>query len=49
LLLDDAALEFHGEGQAAAVEGEVVGEEREALDGFVLGEVGGEAGDFFFD
>src|SRR6266849_694638 len=49
LLLDYAALEFHGEGEAAAVEGEIVGEECEALDGFVLGEMGGEAGDFFFD
>ena len=49
LLFDYAALEFHGEGEAAAVEGEIVGEEGEAFDGFVGGEVGGEAGDFPFD
>ena len=49
LLFDYAAFEFHGEGEGAAVEGEVVGEKGEALDGFVLGEVRGEAGDFVFD
>ena len=36
LLFDYAALEFHGEGQAAGVEGEIVGEKGKALDGFVL-------------
>ena len=49
LLLDYAAFEFHGEGEAAAVEGEIAGEKGESLDGFVLGEVGGEACYFFFD
>src|SRR5579859_747649 len=49
LLFDYTALEFHGEGETAAVEGEIVGEEGEALDGFVLGEVGGQARDFFLD
>ncbi len=49
LLFDYAAFEFHGEGEGAAVEGEIVGEKGEALDGLVLGEVRGEAGDFVFD
>jgi len=48
-LFDYTALEFHGEGEAAAVEGEIVGEKGEALDGFVGGEMSGEAGDFLFD
>src|SRR6201999_3039915 len=46
---DDAAFEFHGEGEAAVVEGEIFGEKSEAFDGFPLGEMGGEAGDFVFD
>ena len=49
LLLDDAALEFEGEGKAAVVEGEIFGEQREALDGFVLREMDGETPDFRVD
>ena len=49
LLFDDAAFELHGEGEAAVGEGEILGEEGEPLDGFVLGEVRGEAGDFLFN
>src|SRR5580698_6369550 len=48
-LFDDAAFEFHGEGEAAIVEGEVVGEKSETLDGLPLGEMRCEAGDFVFD
>ena len=49
LLFDDSAFEFHREGEGTVVEGEIVGEQGEALDGFVLGEVSGQAGDFVFD
>jgi len=49
LLFDHAAFELHGESEAAAIEGEVVGKERETLDGFVGGEVSGETVDFLFD
>src|ERR1700723_4791288 len=40
LLFDYAASQLERERKAAVVEGEVFGEEGEALDGFVLGEVG---------
>ena len=46
LLLDDPALELEGEGEAAVIESEIIGEKSEALDGFVLGEIGREAPDF---
>jgi hypothetical protein len=43
LLFDDAALELHGEGQRAVVEGEVAWEQRKAFDRFELSQMGGEA------
>jgi len=49
VLLDDAALQFQGEGQAAVVEGEIFWQESEALDGFPLRHVSGEALYFRFD
>ena len=49
LLLDDAALEFHSEGESATGEGEIVGEQGETLDGFVLSELAGETLDFTLD
>jgi len=48
-LFDDAALELHGERQTAVIVGEVFGQQGEALDGFPLREVSGEAGYFVFD
>ncbi len=49
LVFDDAALELEGEGEAAVVKSEIIGEKSEALDGFVLGEIGREAPDFGID
>src|SRR6267378_1782112 len=49
LLLDDAALELEGEGEAAIVERKIFGEKSEALDGLVLREMDGEALNFRFD
>jgi hypothetical protein len=43
LLLDNAALEFESEGEAAVVESKIFGKKSEALDGFVLREMHGEA------
>ena len=48
-LFDDAALDLESESKAAVVESEVLGEESEALDGFVLGEMRGKALDFRVD
>ena len=42
-LFDDAAFELEGEGEAAVVEGEILRENSEAFDGFVLREMDGEA------
>ena len=42
VLFDDAALELEGKGEAAVVEGEILGENSKALDGFVLREMDGE-------
>ena len=42
LLFDNAALDLKGEGEAAVVEGEILGENSKALDGFVLREMDGE-------
>lgn len=49
LLLDDAALELEGEGEATVVERKIFGEKSEALDGFVLREMNGEALDLGVD
>jgi hypothetical protein len=49
LLLDNPALEFEGEGEAAVVEGEILREESEAFDGFVLREMDGETLDLGVD
>src|SRR5215510_2448586 len=48
-LLHDAAFEFERESEAAIVEREVFGEQREALDRFVLRKVRSEAPDFSFN
>src|SRR5467141_2368141 len=49
LLLDDAALELEGEGEAPVIESEIFGEKSEAFDGFVLREMNGEALDLGVD
>src|SRR5712692_2366159 len=49
LLLDDAAFELEGESEAAVGEAKILGEQRKALDGFVLREIGGEALDLGAD
>src|SRR5260370_18750061 len=49
LLLDNAALEFEGEGEAAVVESKIFGEKSEAFDGFVLRELDGETLDLGVD
>src|SRR6266404_5368035 len=49
LLFDDAALELEGEGEAAVIESKIFGEKSEALDGFVLREMDGEALDLGVD
>src|SRR5262249_46789065 len=49
LLFYNAALELHRERQRAVVEGEIVGQERETLDGLVLREMRSKARDFRFD
>ena len=49
LLLDDAALELEGEGEAAVVERKIFGEKSEALYGFVLREMNGETFDLGVD
>jgi hypothetical protein len=49
LLLDNAALELEGEGEAAIVESKILGEKSEAFDGFVLREMDGETLDLGVD
>src|SRR5438876_11767130 len=46
LMFDDAAFELHCEGERAVIKREVVGEDGEALDGFVLRKMDGKALDF---
>jgi len=49
LLFDNAALELEGESEAAVVKSKILGEKREALDGFVLREMDGEPLDLGID
>jgi hypothetical protein len=46
LMLNDAAFELHGEGERAIIEREIVCEDSESLDGFVLREMNGQALNF---
>ena len=49
VLFDDAAFEFQRKGEAAIVESEVFWKQGEALDGFILSEMNGEALHFGVD
>src|SRR6266849_3360414 len=48
-LFDNAALEFEGEGEAAIINSKIFGEQREALDAFILRQMGREALHFRID